>query len=206
MQLATDLPTRGPWSIERLSAQTGEDTVRREIIDGWLYIDGQLVDDPYAEVAAESSTLYHASAVMALIIALHEATRGLDGQLITAPMDVVFGDRLLQPDVFWITERLPRDTRPITARPELVVEVSSPVTLRHDLVRKRRVYEQAGVPEYWFVDLDAQRIEVYVLGEADEAYPDPRLFGRGRTVTATALPGVAFEVDEILGPPDEAAY
>jgi len=205
MQLATDLPTRGPWTIERLFAETGEDAVRREIIDGWLYIDGQRVDDPYAEVAAESSRLYHGSTVMALIIALHEATSDLDGQLITAPMDVAFGDRLLQPDVIWIPVRLPRDTHPIRTRPDLVVEVSSPSTRRHDLVRKRRVYEQSGVPEYWFVDLDAQRIEVYVLGEGDEPYPDPRLFGRGRTVTATALPGVTVEVDEILGPPDGIA-
>jgi Uma2 family endonuclease len=165
MRPATDHPTRGPWTYERLCAETEEDTVRREIIDGWLYIDGQLVDDPHAEVAAESSSYYHGSTVMALIVRLHEATRELDGQLITAPMDVAFADRILQPDVFWVPGQLPRDTRPIPARPQLVVEVSSPSTRRHDLVRKRRVYEQAGVPEYWFVDLDAQRIEVYVLPE-----------------------------------------
>jgi Uma2 family endonuclease len=67
------------------------------------------------------------------------------------------------------------------------------------------VYEQAGVPEYWFVDLDAQRLEVYVLGDTDDVYPDPRLFGRGRTVTATALPSVTVEVDDILGPPEDIA-
>jgi Uma2 family endonuclease len=202
---ATDHPTRGPWTYERLCAETEEDTVRREIIDGWLFIDGQPVDDPHAEVVAESSGLYHGATVMALIIALHAATEELDGQLVTAPMDVAFGDRILQPDVFWVPGHLPRDTRPIRTCPALVVEVSSRSTRRHDLVRKRRVYEQAGVPEYWFVDLDAQRIEVYLLPEGADTYPDPRLHGRGRVVTSSVLEGFAVEVDDILGPPEEIA-
>jgi Uma2 family endonuclease len=205
MQQATDHRTRGPWTYERLCEATEEDTVRREIIDGWLYIDGQQVDDPHAEVAADSSSLYHATTVMAVIRALIGATGSLEGQLITAPMDVAFGDRILQPDVLWVPGRLPRDARPVDARPGLVVEVSSPSTRRHDLVRKRRVYEQAGVPEYWFVDLDAQRLEVYALPDGAATYPDPRLYPRGRSVTAAALPGVTIAVDEILGTPEEPA-
>ncbi len=205
MRPATDHLTLGPWTYERLRAETGEDTVRREIIDGWLFIDGQQVDDPHAEVATESSSLYHGTTVMSLIRQLLDATRDLEGLLITAPMDVAFGDRILQPDVFWIPGRVPRDTQPVTTLPQLVAEVSSPSTRRHDLVRKRRVYEQAGVPEYWFVDLDAQRIEVYVLPDGAERYPDPRLYTRGHTVVASALPGVSVEVDDVLGPPEEDA-
>lgn len=205
MPQATDHRTRGPWTYARLCAETDEDTVRREIIDGWLFIDGQPVNDPHAEVVAESSSLYHGSAVMAVIRRLLATTADLDGQLITAPMDVAFGAHILQPDVFWVPGWLPGDTRPVPTVPQLVVEVSSRSTRRHDLVRKRRVYEQAGVPEYWFVDLDAQRFEVYVLPEGAAQYPDPRLYTRGRTVVASALPGVSVEVDDVLGPPEETA-
>ena len=141
--------------------------------------------------------------MIALIRDLLPATAGLDGQLVTAPQDVAFGDRILQPDVFWVPGEIPRDAHPIRARPDLVIEVSSPSTRRHDLVRKRRVYEQAGVPEYWFADLDGERIEVYVLPDKAAAYPEPRIVPRGRAVTATVLPGVSVQVDAILGPPED---
>lgn len=189
---------RGPWTYERLSAATSEDTVRREIIDGWLYIDGWRVDDPYAEVAADSSVPFHGDAVRELIAAFLEYRRDHEGQVYTAPMDVTFGGQVLQPDVFWLPRPTPRYERPIGVLPLLVVEVSSPSTRGHDLVRKRRVYEASGVPEYWFVDTDAQRFECYHL-EAD-LYPTPVLVPRGEVVASMSLPGFEVTVDDILGP------
>ena len=41
----------------------------------------------------------------------------------------------------------------------LAVEVLSPTTARADRLRKRRIYQDEGVPEYWIVDLDARMIE-----------------------------------------------
>lgn len=190
--------TRGPWTYERLSAVTDEDTVRREIVDGWLYIDGRRVDDPYADVAAESSVPFHGDAVRELIAAFLQYRLDHEGQVYTAPMDVWFGDDVLQPDVVWLPRAAPRYERPIRILPLLVVEVSSPSTRRHDLVRKRRTYEQSGVPEYWFVDTDAQRFECYVL--EDGAYGAPTLVPRGQTATATVLPGFTVMVDTVLGP------
>ena len=81
--------------------------------------------------------------------------------------------------LFVRAEHLDRFTdRYIGAAPDLVVEVSSPSTRRTDVVRKRALYERFAVPEYWFVDLDADRIEVYLL-EGDR-YPTPTLAGARR--------------------------
>ncbi len=194
---------RGPWTYERLCAATPVDNVRREIIDGWLYIDGQQVDDPMADVASDSSRPLHGDAVREVLVALveyrHEHDTG--GQGYTAPLDVAFGDVVLQPDVFWLPRPAPRRELPIAVPPLLVVEVSSPSTRGHDLVRKRRVYEHAGVPEYWFVDNDAQRFECYVL-EGD-AYAPPALVPRGQRVRSAALPGFEVAVDVVLGPDDD---
>jgi Uma2 family endonuclease len=41
----------------------------------------------------------------------------------------------------------------------LAVEVLSPSTARADRVRKRALYRDEGVPEYWMVDLDARTFE-----------------------------------------------
>lgn len=110
-------------------------------------------------------------------------------------------DAVLQPDVFWLPRSAPRYELPIRILPDLVIEVSSPSTRRHDLVRKRRVYEGARVPEYWFVDTDAQRFECYRLEQYGDAAPV--LYPRGRTVPSSALPGFEVAVNDVLGPDDD---
>jgi Uma2 family endonuclease len=81
--------------------------------------------------------------------------------------------------------------------PDLVVEISSPSTRRLELVRRRELYERFGVPEYWFVDLEAERVEVYVLVEG--SYPAPRLIYSGEVAQSTQLPGFQMPVAEALG-------
>ncbi len=47
--------------------------------------------------------------------------------------------------------------------PDLVVEILSPSNPDHDLKTKRRLYEQAGIPEYWIVYPDEQQVLQLVL-------------------------------------------
>jgi len=47
--------------------------------------------------------------------------------------------------------------------PDLVVEVSSPGTIRRDRGHKMQTYAQHGVSEYWIVDPATMSIEVYHL-------------------------------------------
>lgn len=195
---ATTHRERGPWTYRDLELRTPEDHVRREIVDGWLYIDGQPVDDPMAEVAAESANPRHQAVVVELVVLLGQYRAQHPGQLLVAPMDCRFGDHILQPDVLWLDTVEPLD-RPVDATPRLVIEVSSPSTRRHDLVRKRRAYEQSGVPEYWFVDLDALRVERYHLEADGNRYAAPEIVDRG-AVRSTALPGLELPVAEILEP------
>lgn len=63
------------------------------------------------------------------------------------------------------------------------------------------MYEQAGVAEYWFVDLDAQRLEWY-RHEGDR-YGPPRLVPRGEQLVPVALQGLCVDVATVLGPADE---
>ncbi len=43
--------------------------------------------------------------------------------------------------------------------PVLAIEVISPTSAPRDRGTKRRIYQQAGVGEYWIVDVDARIIE-----------------------------------------------
>jgi Uma2 family endonuclease len=79
-----------------------------------------------------------------------------------SPADVELSPRrLVQPDLFvvpWGDGRRPRRWEDITSL-LLVIEVTSPSTARTDRHAKRRIYMDAGIPEYWIVDLDARVVE-----------------------------------------------
>jgi len=62
--------------------------------------------------------------------------------------------RTLMPDLcFFKNEQLAQLTPTFSpVAPAFVVEVLSPSTKRNDLGRKRDIYEQAGVEEYWVLD------------------------------------------------------
>ncbi len=49
--------------------------------------------------------------------------------------------------------------------PLLAVEVLSPSTAARDRGIKRRLYLEAGVEEYWIVDIDARMVERWRLGD-----------------------------------------
>jgi Uma2 family endonuclease len=67
-----------------------------------------------------------------------------------------------------------------------------------ELVRKRDLYERFEVPEYWYVDLDAERVEAYRL--IDGRYGLPALQRAGDELTSPVLPGLALNVGELLCP------
>lgn len=65
-----------------------------------------------------------------------------------------------EPDIAVVPGR-PRDYR--DAHPEralLIVEVAE-TTLAYDRTRKLRAYAQAGIAEYWILDLNGEALEVY---------------------------------------------
>jgi Uma2 family endonuclease len=85
-----------------------------------------------------------------------------DVETFTSPADVVLGPRtLVQPDLF-VVHRTPgqRLTRwADVGIPLLAVEVLSPGTAPRDRGAKRKIYQRAGVSEYWIVDLESRLIE-----------------------------------------------
>ena len=61
------------------------------------------------------------------------------------------------PDATWVDAPLPI----------LIVEIASPSTRRRDRLYKRRVYAEAGIPEYWMVDADDRTVCVARPGHED---------------------------------------
>lgn len=166
-----------------------EDNLRRELIDGELFV----TPSPITRHQKVVGEIFHQ-------LRLYQEKAG--GEAYPAPLDVFFDDRnVTEPDVLFVRkENLDRvEERFVRSPPDIVVEVSSPSTRRTDQVRKRELYERFGVPEFWFVDLDADRIEVHRLAQG--RYGAPEIFMRGDTLASPLLPGFHAEVAEILGDP-----
>ncbi|CAN5304449.1 Uma2 family endonuclease [soil metagenome] len=102
-----------------------------------------------------------------------------------------------QPDLA-LVDGLPPARLPGPAEVALVVEVAD-TSLAYDRERKLPLYAEAGIPEAWLVDLNANTIEVY-SEPGSAGYGRIARSGReGRTVSATS-PDLAFDISEALPP------
>ena len=90
------------------------------------------------------------------------------GQAFLSPLDVVFTRfDVVEPDLLFLSNE--RAAAALTVKnvqgvPELVVEIASPGTRKRDETIKRRLYERAGVAEYWTVDPELDLVRVYRRG------------------------------------------
>ena len=168
-----------------------DDNLRREVIGGDLFV-------------SPSPRTRHQGVVAWLTAHLFEYAREHGGRVFPAPLDVFFADTdVVEPDVLFLTavhiERI--EEKFIRGAPDVVVEVSSPSTRRLELVRKRDLYERHGVPEYWYVDLEVDRVERYSLNQG--GYRRPELLDRADVLESPLLPGLTLSVDDLLGPPEQ---
>lgn len=92
------------------------------------------------------------------------------GRVLDAPTDVELSPgNIVQPDVFVLLNENIGQIGPsrVIGAPDLVVEILSPGTMRHDLSEKLRAYERAQVPEYWVVNASERIVELLVLENGD---------------------------------------
>jgi Uma2 family endonuclease len=189
--VATEQKTTGLTYEDLCEMFPDVDNVRRELIDGEL-------------IVTPSPSTRHQDVVLELGARLLAHARQHGGRVFVAPLDVFFSDTsVVEPDVLFVrAENIAKvEKRFVRSAPDLVVEVSSPSTRRLELVRKLELYERFGVPEYWYVDLEADRVEVYRL--TDGRYGAPRLLGRDDVLESPEISGFSIAVADLLGPPEE---
>jgi Uma2 family endonuclease len=79
----------------------------------------------------------------------------------------------------------------------LLIEVSD-ATLKYDRQVKMPLYAREGIEEFWVVNLQDDEIEIYTRPSGG-AYQLVRRAGRGETVNSENVPGLALEVNAVLG-------
>jgi Uma2 family endonuclease len=83
-------------------------------------------------------------------------------------------ENTFKPDLMVVCDRGKIKHTHILGAPDLVVEVLSPKTARHDRFHKLKTYGECGVREYWIVSPNEKTVEVYLLSgkslELNEIY------------------------------------
>jgi len=104
--------------------------------------------------------------------AFHQYLKGKTCDVYMAPFDVRLpkGNEkdddirtVVQPDLTVVCDRGKLDDKGCKGSPDLVVEIVSPSSFRHDVLTKLRLYEKAGVREYWIVYPGEKAVVVYKL-------------------------------------------
>jgi Uma2 family endonuclease len=103
-----------------------------------------------------------------------------------------------EPDVAVYPRRTFGKDHPDTAF--VLIEVADS-SLRKDRGIKSEIYAEAGVPEYWVVDLVHGTVEVRTR-PADGHYTRTVTYGRGERIALAAFPDLALATDDFLPPPE----
>jgi len=167
-----------------------DDGLRHELIDGEHYV-------------TPSPTRKHQKVLGNLHLLVGHWLRDHPvGELFLAPFDVVFTPSdVVEPDLLYVSrERAAKILTDANVQgvPELVVEIGSPSTRRRDETIKRRLYERAGVSEYWVVDSELDVVRVYRREAERFARPVELSTEAGDVLTTTLLPGLALQLVDIF--------
>ena len=77
---------------------------------------------------------------------------------------------MLVPDIVVVCDPAILDEHGIVGAPDWVIEVTSPATRRRDYGIKQSKYMLGGVREYWIIDLQKQKVSVFIAGEPTMTY------------------------------------
>ena len=180
-------PAQGEWTY---------DDYARLPDNGWRYevIRGELHMSPAPNVA-------HQDIIVSLIYILQGFVRSRKlGRVLVAPVGVILPDIAspVQPDVLVVlTPNLGIIGERVEGVPDLVIEVLSPGTARHDRQVKYRLYAEAGVTEYWIIDPDACAADIYT--RRGNAFVPLGHYQRDGAIHSELLPDLTIPMTELCG-------
>ena len=121
------------------------------------------------------------------------------GEIYIAPSDVVFShNAVLNPDLYYVRKERSDILKDhgATGAPDLVIEILSPSTAKRDVGRKREIYAESGVEEFWVVSPKTRTVEIYRLRE-NPAEP-VSLLADTDTLTSALFPGWSLAVADVF--------
>ena len=164
-----------------------DDDTRWELIDGIPY-------------AMSAPTWQHQGVSMELSLQFGNFLKGKPCRIFAAPFDVRLNfdtadDTVVQPDLVVICDRSKIGGTGCAGVPDLVVEILSPSTSKHDKLLKFNTYQRAGVREFWLVDPDSKTLAVNILKNGEYI---ARAYGDTDTVPVAVLDGCEVNMADVF--------
>ena len=143
------------------------DTRKKYTFEGWLGlgegVHAELVDGEL--VMMDQPTILHQAISGNIFVQISNSLKDKSCKVFSGRTGVRLGaDTVFVPDVMVVCDKSKLDNGKVCdGAPDMIVEVLSPTTARHDKVVKFTKYLKAGVREYWMVDPDTNTVQSYVL-------------------------------------------
>lgn len=143
---------------------------------------------------------YHQRISREIEFALYEfAKKNKLGEVFDAPIDIHLGDKeVYQPDIIFISKERTSiiGKKNIEGPPDLVIEILSESTAYNDLRKKKKVYEEKGVLEYWIVDPESKSVEIFLL--KDRKFISLKEYTENENLESPMFPGFSLSLKEVF--------
>lgn len=128
-------------------------------------------------------------------------------EVYTAPFDVRLQDShkstadktiytVVQPDLCVVCDKEKLDDRGCLGAPDWIIEIILPGNSKKEVDTKFRLYEEAGVREYWMLNMDAQNVIVCDL--TPEGYDIRRIYPDDAIVPVGVFTGLEIDLKAIF--------
>jgi Uma2 family endonuclease len=169
---------------------TWPDDERYELIEGVPYLMSPAPNRAHQEISVELTRQFG------------NFLKGKPCQVFHAPFDVVLKvagrkDTVVEPDLVVVCDKSKLSNgKNCVGAPDMLVEVLSPSTTRHDRLTKLNLYRKHGVKEYWIVDPESRHLEVLTLKDGEYVHD---AYDETETVAVKTLPGLEINLAEVFG-------
>ncbi len=163
-----------------------DDGERWELIDGVAY-------------AMSSPSQAHQSILGEIYRQIANFLVGHPCKVFLSPFDVRLSadgadDTVVQPDILVVCDKSKLDGKSCKGAPDLVVEIVSPSSSRHDKLLKFNKYLESGVKEYWLVDPRDKTVMVFPFQENTIAVP----YGETDKIPVGVLPECVIDLAPVF--------
>lgn len=110
-----------------------------------------------------------------------------------SPDDV---NTMVEPDISVVCDKNKLDKRGCKGAPDMIVEILSPSTRRHDRLVKLDLYQRAGVREYWIVSPDEKTVQVLLLEGGKLFHHED--YGQNDVAKVNVLNGCFIELSKVF--------
>ena len=164
-----------------------DDDKRRELIDGVPYL-----------MSAPSRR--HQKLLGKLFIQFDNLLKGKPCEVYFSPFDVrlnadTLDNTVVQPDLLIVCDKAKLNDTGCKGAPDMVVEILSPSTSRHDRILKFKTYLKSGIREYWIINPDTGILDVNILSNGNYiTHP----YAAEDTVPVHILEGCTINLPEVF--------